>query len=555
MNWKRFVASHKEQLVTVAVLLVTCLVSFGALDPTIISSDDWSSFVAKYAFGELQPLNLADRRPLTYTFYYGLSLLFGVHFAYIYFVNLLILFTSALLLYAILKRVHPGSGWLAALVALTTLVYPVDYTRTWVIMMYIRFCWLLSLGAIWLLLGYMETGHPWSYLLAMLGIVVPLGAYEGQLGVTLLAGILIALLPARVPARRRWVLLGSLLAICISFLAWRITLQPRFFDVQDAYVDAFQLNPALLVERYREGLQAFLSGWLPPLLAQLKLEGINPWPWLSVYAAIALLAVAWVRRSRASGPPPSSHQKASWLRTYALALLVGAAFWGAGYVPIIGLYGPSLAGNASRVNAFAVTGASLALVAVVAMVAGMVARSTRETPVLSTLMLLPFLLAGIFVQTRVNAERAAAWDTQKAIWNGVLETIPDLRDGGAVVIIIPGYTQMRPYQYLPFLSGWEVEAGAQVLYDNPQVGGYYYYRLQEPDLLFSQNGFRQIPTDRTVPYRRLVFVEYDPGGGSVRLVTDLETAIPLLFQAKNYHPLEHIGSKPPAAPLRWLVGK
>ena len=154
LDWKQCFTIHKEKLFIILVLFATSLISFGTFDSTIVSSDDWSYFVTKYVFGELHPVNLTDRRPLILVLYYALASLFGLQFEYYYFVNFLILFLSALLIYTVVKRILPSHGWLASLVALAYLIYPVDYTRTWIIMIYIRFWWLVSLGVIWLLLEF-----------------------------------------------------------------------------------------------------------------------------------------------------------------------------------------------------------------------------------------------------------------------------------------------------------------------------------------------------------------------------------------------------------------
>ena len=127
-------------------------------------------------------------------------------------------------------------------------------------------------------------------------------------------------------------------------------------------------------------------------------------------------------------------------------LLTGGAFWIAGYIPIIALYSPSLYGNASRVNSFAIAGASLMLVSVVAIIATLLARSISQIRFLSTAILLPFIIAGVFVQLQVNKERQIAWETQKTIWNGVFRTIPNIKDEKSIVIVIPGYEHLRPFQ-------------------------------------------------------------------------------------------------------------
>ena len=555
MDLKQYLTTHKDKLFTVLVLLTTSLISFGTFDSTIISSDDWSYFVTRYVFDDLHPINLTDRRPFVLVLYYALASLFGLQVKYYYFVNFLILFLSAVLIYIIAKRVFPTYGWLASLIALTYLVYPVDYTRTWIIMIYIRFWWLVSLGVIWLLLDFVESGKKWKYVFAMLGIAIPLGAYEGQFGIILLASALITLLSPNISTKRRLVLFGGTFAIGFSFIIWRIYVQPEFLGIEDSYVGTIQFSPAIIIERYLQGIEIFIKGWFVPIQAQLELIGFNTANWLLLHIIIFGAAFIWLSSKISSTARLLVGQKIPMMKSYFILFLIGGAFWIAGYIPIIALYSPSLHGNASRVNSFAIAGASLMLVSAVAIIATLIARSIPQIRLLSATILLPFIITGVFVQLQVNKERQIAWETQKIIWNGVFGALPDIKDEKSVVIIIPGYEHLRPFQPLPFISSWEIDASAQVLYNNSNIGGHYYYEdLQETELQFTKNGFKPLPTDRVISYKRLIFVYYDPQTQTVELVENLVEKIPLPFSVNNYYPHENISpAKPTTADNRWLV--
>lgn len=555
VNWKQFLASRKEKLLTISAIFTVSIVSFGTFNSTILSADDWSYFVAKYAFGTLQPINLTDRRPLVLVLYYGLASLFGLHLEYYYFFNFLVLFLSASMVYIIVKRVFPEHERFASLVALVYLVYPVDYTRTWLIMIYIRFWWLVSLGAIWLLLEFAAKGKLWVYTLAMLGIAIPLGAYEGQFGVILLATILIAFLSPKLPTVRRFTLLAGVLGIGFAFLLWRTYLQARYFEINDVYVGALQFSPTILIERYLHGLEIFFIGWLDPVQTQLKLMGFNITPWLLLYSAICCIIVVWLSLRTPPVNRLETNHRISMAKFSFTVFLIGCAFWIAGYFPIIALYRPAITVIASRVNTFAVPGAALMLVSVVTLFVLFVAHSNLTKRLTVIAILAPFIVAGIFVELQVHRENQIAWDTQKKIWNGVFATIPNIHTQKRIVIIIPGYQRLRPFQSYPFNAAWEIDAGAQVLYNNPDISGNYYYKdVQGVELLFTKNGFRPIPTDKVIPYKRLVFVYYDPQSDSVTLIQDLEGSLSLPFAVNNYHPLENIiSAKEFTAKFRWLV--
>jgi len=555
LNRKNFFTIHKEQLLTISTLFAISLISFGTFSSTIISSDDWSYFISKYAFSELRPVNLTDRRPLILVLYYGMASLFGLRVEYYYIINFIILFLSAILVYGLAKRVFPNSGWLPSQVSFAYLIYPVDYTRTWIIMIYIRFWWLVSLGVIWLLLEFVETGKKWTYLLAMLGIIIPLGAYEGQLGIILLASILITIFYKNNPAKRRFTIFGSVIAISLGFLCWRIYIQPLFLQISDSYVETLLFNPIVLAERYLRGFDIILRGWFDPINAQLKFLGINIINWFMFYVFICCLGIFWNKSNTVSKTAFKNLQKFTMAKSYIVIFFTGGALWVAGYIPIIMLYSPSLYGNASRVNFFAIAGASIMLVSTISIIATLLTRSPQQLRIVTTVIVLPFVVMGVFAQLQVNKERQITWEAQKQIWNGVFKTIPNLLDQRRLVIIIPGYQQLRPFESYPFISVWEIEAGIQVLYNNPSVSGNYFYKdIQSNNLQFTRNGFKPLPNDKIIPYKKLIFVYYDPISHSVKIVENLEEMLSLSFAVDNYNPYENLApDKPSTAKFRWLV--
>ena len=159
------------------------------------------------------------------------------------------------------------------------------------------------------------------------------------------------------------------------------------------------------------------------------------------------------------------------------------------------------------------------------------------------------------MQLQINQENQIAWEKQKQIWNGLFEAIPNIAEEKHVVIIIPGYQHLRPFQPYPFLSGWGIEAGMEVLYNNRSIGANFYYKdVQPTKLLFTKNGFRPIPTDKVISYKKLIFAYYDPETETVRLVENLEETLGLRYPVNNYFPYENIVPvEPSTGEFRWLV--
>lgn len=558
MSEKTAILEKREPKITFAVLLIICIVSFipfKSFASPPIASDEWSLIVAPHAFGELRPLNLSNHRPIDMSFYYLLTSIFGLRFEYFFLLNALILFLSGAMVYQLIKRIFPQHTWLASLAAITYLIYPVDYTRIWVMMLYIRFWWLISLVAIWLLMDFVDSGNRWKLGLALSGIVIPLGAYEGQFGVVAIAAFLIAATSKDKPVSRRLVLPGSMIFIGILFYLWRFHIQTTITDIRYYSVGDFQFDPLVLIERYFQGFKIFVSGWLDPILEKLGLSGIQLAIWTMIYVAICISISFLVFQKDSSGTRLQTAHKAPMLKSHFALILIGGAIWIAGYFPIIGLYSPSLNGHASRVNLFAVAGAALILTSLVAILSIAIARSTSQISPLAIAIITPFILAGIFVQLQVNAEYQAAWEIQRNIWQGTFEVVPNIQSEKQLVIIIPGYEKLRPFEALPFSTAWEVDAGAQVLYNNPNIGGYYYYKdAQNSQFEFRKNGISPQGTDRLVGYKRLIFVLYHPHDNTIELVEDIEETLSLPFSVDIYSPHENIiPAQPSTTDFRWLM--
>jgi hypothetical protein len=555
LNWKQYFAKHKEQTLTILVLITISLIAYGNFRSRIISSDDWSFVVAKYAFGNLIPFDLADRRPLVMAYYSIMSSIFGLRFEYFYVVNFLVITLSALLVYAILSRVYPEHKWLAGLVTLAYLVYPVDYSRTWVIMTYIRLGWLINLCAIWLLLDYLESGKFIYLLVALIGIVIPLGAYEGQFGLVFAVIALIALTTSKRPILRRLTLVGSLLAVGVLFVIWRFYIQPNYLKVTDTYVEEIQFGPTVLVERYLQGLKIFILEWFNPIKFQLISNASPKISLLFLFVSIFYIALLWLVIKLKGNAKLQSGQKSSLVKFYFKLFLIGGVLWLAGYFPIIALYDPSLNGYASRVNVFAIPGASLSLISGLAILATLLVKSRTQIRLLTAALILPLIIGGIYIQLQINRESQLAWETQTTIWNSVFEAIPNIQENKELAIVIPGYDDLRPLQAYPFLTSWEINDGARVLYNNPRIGGCFYYKdTQKDELHFTTNGFRPLLIDDIIPYKKLIFVYYDPQTQSAKLIENLEETFSLPFITNNYNPRENIKSaEPSTADFRWLV--
>jgi hypothetical protein len=422
-------------------------------------------------------------------------------------------------------------------------------------MTYIRLGWLINLCAIWLLLDYLESGKIIYLLIALSGIVIPLGAYEGQFGLVFAIIVLMALTITKKPISRRLILAGSLLAVGVLFVIWRFYIQPNYLNVADTYVEEIQFGPTVLIERYIQGFEIFVFEWFNPIKSQLTSNASPKISMLVLFVSIFYIALLCLIIKSKDNVKLQADQKSSFMKFFFKLFLIGGVLWVAGYFPIIALYSPSIKGYATRVNVFAIPGASLSLLSGLAILATLLLKSRIQIRLLTAILILPLIIVGIHVQLQINRESQLAWETQATIWNSVFNEIPNIQDNKTLAIVIPGYDDLRPLQAYPFRTSWEINDGTRVLYNNPRIGGCIYYKdIQKDGSHFTKIGFKPLLIDDTIPYKKLIFVYYDPQTQSAKLIENLEETFSLPFTTNNYNPRENIKSaEPSTADFRWLV--
>ena len=535
------------------ILSAVATLDLRSLVSPVIFSDDWCYLVSGRIFGGLTLVDWSSRRPFTLTLYTAVMSVAGLRLQYLILLNFLITFATAILLYFLLRRVLPQVDWLALPVTLVYLVYPVDTTRTWMVTIYIHLVLLITLGVLWLLVDFAARGGGWQIILAWAAILVSLGAYEGQFGLLMGGAVLLAVISRRMPAKRRALLLSILLTGAL-FIFWRVFVQPQWLNIHDTYFQEIQLSPVFLIYRFYLAASLFTVGWASSAAAYF---GLSQGALIAVIGGVAVIAALLVYLLRAKREPLLSWgQREPLLKTLLLTFLTGVFFWGAGYIPGIAIFNPTGSGVASRGNVFAIPGASLALVSLVAYVTALAGRSRQQAAAMTLAAILPFVIVGGMAQLWIQSENDSGWNDQKQLWNGLFAALPGVQDGTTVVIVIPGYDHLRPLQRLPLTAQWEAACGMQVL--NNQQGGLrarFYYpdlKLTQPTLL--EAGVKEYDTDEIIPYANTIFVSYDPAVGSVRLIERLEDQFALPFQVKGYAPRQRITPQPPQAGVyRWLV--
>ncbi len=173
-------------------------------------------------------------------------------------------------------------------------------------------------------------------------------------------------------------------------------------------------------------------------------------------------------------------------------------------------------------------------------------------------MLAPLLAVGLAAQMTVQRSAATAWDEQRAIWQVIMQRVPNLRDRTFLLIALPGYSDRLGYQTwerTPLAAPWEVNAATALLYNNATLGGGVIF----PDVtgstesVLTPDGVKRVAAG-AIPYDQMVAVEFHRDTGTLTMLDEL----PADWVAGAQGPVP-IGGKslvdanPPTAPLRSLL--
>lgn len=522
--------AHVVALVTLSVI---GLLAYGLFFAPAIFMDDWTSVVERIITDNAQWLDLTQRRPLLFSTFLLQNRLFGLNITAYYASLWLMYLAMTAVVYAIVASLPlPRKHLFALVVAALFLVYPTTYTHMWLIMFGVYCGTLLTLVYGYFLLKFAQGGGWLLFGLALVCLLLPLGVYEGQLGVAAAWAIILFLLSWRAP-RARW--LSLLLPVLLAglYAVWR-TLGYSAIGVSDSYLTEMSVSPAVLLSRLLLGYKVTLGwGWTQTIAAFL------PWA-ASAKVAVLLLGsvviglgvLVWaVTRKRASNDA-SMWDEARWpakggvLVPYLIALAVGMLLVGAGYFPTTAVFLPTLAGIGSRFNLFATIGGAVTIAAVLMLVALLVARTPKQAQWLLLGAVTPYILVGILTQASVQYHNRIAWQEQQSIWQSLFVAAPDFADDTLVLFVLPGFEDRSGFsnwRRTPLSASWEASSGVRLLYNNPTLtADVHFPDIDEPiEPVLTRDGVLTRDTAVLTPYSRVVAFMFDPGSGAVSRLAQL----------------------------------
>ncbi|MEJ5308890.1 MAG: hypothetical protein WHX52_03885 [Anaerolineae bacterium] len=544
---------------TVLLLVAMGVVSQATFAAPVIYSDDWSSFIKPMVDGNIPWVDWTSRRPLELALRRLLFDLFGVNLPVAYIVLGLLIVLAAIQFYFLVLRFFPSKPLIASVAAGIMLIAPVDYTRTWLTMIHIRLAMCLFLLYASLLHDYIESGRTLSLLGAWLAFGLSLGMYEAQLGLALAWCVGLVVLYREIGWGRRFAVLSPI-GLGLVFMVWR-TFGITQAGIADHYLGEMQLSPGILVNRLVLGFKVLVWGWTEPLRQIFGFNG-NWLPMGMILLSMGLAGgVAMLLDRRAYVGARSFYgwrQAAEWREVGGLfaAGIVGTV---AGYIPIGLLYEPNLDSLASRVNLFALTGASLLVVALLYGAALLVARTRQQVLRLVLAGALPLMSIGIATQVLVQYDIRVAWIEQKHIWSQLFTLIPNLADDTTVCFVLNGNQDRVGFvnwKRLPLSSNWELTGALQVLYGNDTLRGEVLFSDVDvhDEARLTEEGVIDFWTGFVTPYDRVVFVFYEEESRRLRVLDDLSFVFAGLPTPSTYDPHARILDSPTLkVQWRWLV--
>jgi hypothetical protein len=553
---KSFLARARPHLLPVGALLALSVVTFFAVFDPAIYMDDWD-LLRKFIFGDMRVVDLRRRRPFEDAVIWLLLHIVGVNPRAMLVVIAVIIFLCATIIYMLMRRMFPRVDFLALPVAVLFIIYPVDTTKVWMTRVYQWVIFLFVLLGLWLLVEFLRGGRGWKLGLALVLLILPLGAYDGQLGLVVLLPILLTVFLPGIPIRRRWLGLTPLLGGLV-LVAFRLYIQPVLLGFYDPYLNQAVYSPLELIRRILVGFPVFAESWVKPF--EFFLAGLSPVKLLLILASSSVVAglFVWAGMEKADAAWDDSERR-NILGLLGFVFILGLAIWAAGLVPavVMGAPGLNLNGSSSRNHTYAILGGSIWLTGLMAMAVVLAAPARRSVGPILTAAIIPFLIVGAGQQVWMQNEARLAWRQQQMFWKMAFVTLPNLADDTTVLVAVHGDYPTRPFEHLPLTAEWEVNHGFKVLYDNPSLQGMLYFsdfttgtRLETK---LRQDGVYGYIVE-FVPYDQLVIVTYNPVNQVMQVVTDPEQEFDLPFTVKGYYPEQYILPSPSAAsPYRSLL--
>ncbi len=505
-----------------------------------LTGDDWL-YINLAVTGQIQWLDLSIARPLEGTYSKLLYFLGGVNIPFYYVSNFLIWLLICLAFYFLLARLFQSYKPLPVVASLIFSIYPIYQLRMWLTASHPNLALLFTIIFAGLLYEYKRRAA-WPWLAAALAaLAISLLDYEGQLGLVLAWSLLLA-----IPGVKNWrrrIGLSSPVLVTLLYIGWRVLRSGGAgspLDTASTYwVSARQVlaDPLLLPERLFAGVKIVLTGWIAPWTT---MDFQSPFFLQSVLVILLLFLAAasilgWNYLKLPGKPESGANPGRKFI--YKIIIVSGALAI-VGYIPIILIYDPGLDYFNSRVNLFAIPGASVLVATAITALASL-AKNIQRRWMNVAILLIFFIASGSLFQIEVQHESRRVWCEQTNVWTQLMKVAPDVTGNSFIGIVFQhSHYGENIITRDAIISPWEVDSAVRLLYADQTLSGGVVY-LNRPDISsFDLNGIKLSWPPRTEPYTKAVLFQYDESTGQLEMVNQLNELG--MADKPDYTPARHI---------------
>ncbi len=516
--------------------------------------DDWEQIVSYHVFGQSRWFAWGRIRPLDLTAYKMIGEIFGLNLFAYYFINTLIILGVFFMIYILLSRLLPQLRPFALVVSLVGLLYPADFTLSWITMINNRLAWLIALVGMWFLLEYVIDGGLYRLALAGLCLFVPLWIHEGALGISFAWCFFLAIISRKAEGRRRLAVLSPMILLVLFFVL-RVFVRPRMGVYDANAVNLVNVSPEFIWFQLKQ-IVILVRAWVEPLPELFIRMGFFPQPKRFFLAGLALLiglamliGYALLRRYQPGDQQPlSPGDKKQMSKALGWTIFFAAGFVVAGYIPYLMNFSPNLDDISTRANMFAIPAAAAIIAALIGLFALLISKSISQWRLLLWTGAIPLLLIGLGAQVIIQARWGAAWDQQTQIWKKLFEIAPDFAENTTVVLVQDGYQDPGYVEHPPLYAQWEIEHALRVLYEDYSLKGRILFPSTEihSEARLSPEGvigaYDLVAPDYREPaaFNEVVFIRGSARQGTIEVIYDLAEEFDLPFQPAGYNPNSRI---------------
>lgn len=502
-----------ERVVSVSIIIITGLFAFiPNLNKIGIRADDWRIFSNFHFFdGDLFPF-----RPLLGITLNGILTITGLNLRVLYPLLIGTHILSVIILYFTLRRLLPVQPTIVLIISVLFMVYPSDYTHTWLTMIASHIKNILLFTAIWLYLSFIsDTTKFISWFIGMLLFIITFGISELHFG-------LIAFLPIFGLKKIRTGIITAIevifpVLICLVYIYWRFFIYsgPDYTKYPIDWLAFIKELPGKLLLGYKCVL---VYAWTAPIRGILG-NFASSWKVLAVIilpAIFGLLTYKIVNLPFRNGLKFAIGYGSEKNKKAIIRLLVWIFYAfilvGLGFLPYLPVGNIWIGGDSGRMTSYAAIGASILLTLTVYSFSLIIGKRSTCARHFTVAILFPYIITAVFYQWCAQQGMITTWIQQRRMWSELLRLVPSVQPETCIYIInVPEVKGI--WEYSPLVLPGEITGAVRLLYNDPSLCGGVFSRDEskifgDDGVKFFSDGIKPRFSVNRIPYEQVLMMEY-----------------------------------------------